>query len=99
MAKRISLLVQRPETQAAKRDVEQQRLDRIRELEAQLLFQASEKNDIIAENNRLRVDLTRIQRRVQVYERHYETEKRPPLDLQLHENAPEVVEFPKGKPN
>ncbi|MGJ8597143.1 hypothetical protein [Sulfitobacter sp.] len=95
LAKRITLLLRRSKTLAAKRDRETTRLDRIREVEEQVNTQAKELASLMDENNRLRAELSRTRESLTAFERHYEAANLPQPDLTLVESSSEVIEFPK----
>lgn len=69
LVKRIKSVLRRPETRQVKRDVEKERLARIRELEQQLLLQARENHELIHQLNLTRSELERSKNKVAAYER------------------------------
>lgn len=99
LAKRIKPLLRRAETTRAKRDVEQTRLQRIRELEKWIALQAKENQVLMSELNRTRGELERIYPRLEAFERHYADEGRAKRGLMSAEsnNSSDVIDFPKGR--
>ena len=97
LAKRIAALLRRPEAVVAKQDLETIRLDRIRDVEEQVIIQARELASLTDENSRLRAELIRTRESLAVFERHYETASLPKPDLTLIETPAEVIEFPRER--
>lgn len=94
LLKRIYKIIHNSSTRAAKRDIEYRRLEKIRELEDQLIIQARSKAELVSENNRLRVDLTRSERRILAYERHYASSRPAVPDVRTLQSETEIIDFP-----